>query len=465
MSGDRSVRMLQERIPRLLLSFSLPAIVGMLAQAMYNLIDRVFVGHAIGSNGIAGTTVCFPFMTLLMAFGMLISFGSAALVSIRLGEKRHEETEQIIGNAFVLLICVAVTLTTVGSLLLDPLLVLFGASPTVLPFAHDYMRIILLGSIFQTIGFGFNALIRAEGNPRIAMVTMLISVVLNAILAPIFIFGFNGGMKGAALATVVAQFVCAVWVLSYFLRGRSLVRLRWRNMRVRLPVFLAIITIGSPPFAMQIAASVTNSIINHQLLKQGGDIAISVIGIVFAMSMVIGMPIIGINQGAQPIIGYNYGAKRFDRVKKTLQTAIIGASCIALFGFVLAMIFPLQVIRAFNSSDIALASLGVHAIRTAMFLLPLAGFQMVSSSYFQAVGKPRHAMLLTLSRQFLLLIPAVLVLPHFFGLDGVWLAIPFADLASTVWTGHWLMRELRLLNARGDETTKLRAEPASASTL
>jgi putative MATE family efflux protein len=447
---DRSKQLGEGSIPRLLLTFSAPAIVGMLSQALYNIVNRIFIGQAIGPLGIAGATVSFPFMLILMAFGMLVGFGATALVSIRLGEQQPDKAEQVLGNAAVLLAGVTAVLSLVGLIFIDPLLVLFGASEQVLPYARDYLQVIVLGAVFQSLGFGLNAVIRGEGNPRIAMVTMLIGALLNAVLDPIFLFGFGWGMRGAAAGTVLAQAVSATWVLSYFLRGRSLLRLRRVNLRLRWPVCRSIIAIGSPPFAMQLAASVLNAILNNQLGRYGGDLAISAMGIVWAIVMFIAMPIIGINQGVQPIIGFNYGARKYDRVLRALLTAILAATVVSTSGFLVVMIFPEHVIALFSRHDPALQQLGTHAIRSCLLMLPIVGFQIVSANYFQAVGKPKKAMLLTLSRQVLLLIPAVLILPHFFGLNGLWGAFPTADLGSSLWTGAWLLVELRDLRRRAE---------------
>ena len=448
MNSDRSAQLGTESIPRLLLKFSMPAIVGMMAQALYNIIDRIFVGQAIGPDGLAGVTVAFPFMLIAMAFSMLIGFGATALISIRLGEQEKAEAERILGNASVLLVVVSLLITILGLLFLDNILVIFGASKAVLPYARDYLKIIVLGSVFQMVGFGLNAAIRGEGNPRIAMLSMLISVVLNAILAPIFIFGFSWGMKGAAWATVVGQSVSAIWVVAYFLGGASLLKLHRRNFHLDRDICIKIFVIGSPPCVMQLAASVLQSILNHQLFVYGGDLAIAAMGIIFSVFMFFSMPIFGLNQGTQPIIGYNYGARRYDRVKKTLETAILAATSMTVLGFVIVMLFPVQVIRLFDRDNQALIALGSHAIRIAMLMSPLVGFQIVSASYFQAVNKPREAMLLMLSRQLLLLIPAVIVLPHFFGLDGVWAAMPTADFISSALTGICLLIELRHLKKR-----------------
>lgn len=465
---DRSARLRQGSIPRLLLDFSLPAIVGMLAQGLYYVIDRIFVGMAVHSIGITGITDSFPMMLVIMAFAMLIGFGAAALISIRLGERNKAEAEQVLGNALVLLVIVAIAITATALPLIDQILVMFGASEAALPFARDYLGIILLGAVFQMVGFGLNAAIRGEGNPRVAMASMLISVFVNLVLAPLFIFVFGWGMKGAALATVLAQAVTAVWVVAYFLSSRSVLRLRARNLWLDRVICARIVMMGLPLWAMQIAGSVLQCILNNQLLVYGGDMAISMMGILYSVMMMIVMPIIGINQGAQPIIGYNHGAQQFDRVKKTLETAILAASGLTLFGFATAMVFPAQVVRLFISPadpDLAaLLALGTRAIRIALSSLPIVGFQAVSASYFQAVGKPKEAMLLTLSRQVLLLIPAVLILPHFFGLDGVWAAIPTADILSSVITGVCLFFELRHLrdkhSLRTDSRTAEAAETA-----
>ena len=448
MSMDRSAQLGQASIPRLLFRFSLPAIVGMMAQASYNLIDRVFVGHALGSEGIAGTTVAFPFMLVVLAFAMLIGFGGTALISIRLGEGRKAEAEQVLGNTAVLLIVASIFITTVGLLGLNRILAICGASDTVLPFARDYLRIIVLGSVFQMISFGLNAAIRGEGNPRIAMLSMLISVLLNVILAPIFIFWFSWGMQGAALATVISQAVAAVWVVGYFLAGTSVLTFHAHTLRLDGSICRCIFVFGSPPFAMQLTASVLQSLLNHQLSVYGGDLAISVMGVLYAMFMMVAMPIFGLNQGAQPIIGYNYGARRFDRVKEALEMAVLAATGLAVVGFSGMTLCPAQVIRLFNREDVALVALGTHAIRIATMMMPLVGFQIVSASYFQAVGRPKEAMLLMLSRQLLLLVPAALILPLFFGLDGVWAALPTADFGASVLTGICLLLELRELKAK-----------------
>jgi putative MATE family efflux protein len=448
---DRSKQMGEQSISKLLVRFSVPAIVGMMVNALYNVVDRIFIGRGVGALGIAGATVGFPIMLILMAFGMLVGLGGNALVSIRLGQKKKEEAELILGNSFVLLVLLALVLTAAGLFFLKPMLLLFGASEKILPYAQDYLRIILLGSIFQAIGFGMNNFIRGEGNPKIAMLTMLIGAVLNTILDPIFIFVLGLGVKGAALATIISQAAAASWVLLYFLGGKSLLKIHLKNLRLNLQIVGKIISIGSAPFAMQLASSVMNAVLNRQLQTHGGDLAISTIGIIYSIFLMILMPIFGLNQGAQPIIGYNYGAQKYDRVKKTLQLAIAVATFWVIIGFVATQMFPHALVLLFNDNK-ELLSMGTGAMRIFLMMLPLIGFQVVSSSYFQAVGKPKPAMLLSLSRQVLFLIPLIIILPHFFGLKGIWYAGPTSDLLSSLLTGAWLFIEIRHLNKRHSQS-------------
>lgn len=452
---DRAAQIGERKIPDLLLNFSYPAIIGMVVNATYNVVDRIFIGRGVGALGIAGATIGFPIMIVLMAFGMLVGIGANSLVSIRLGQKKREEAERIIGNAVTLLVFFAVILTTVGLIFLKPLLLLFGASENILQYAYEYVSIILMGTIFQAIGFGMNHFIRGEGNPKRAMLTMLIGAILNMILDPIFIFVFKLGIRGAAIATVISQMVTAVWVLSYFLGKKSLLRIHLRNLRLDKRLVKNILSIGSAPFAMQMAASTMNAILNNQLQSYGGDIAISTMGVIYSIAFMIIMPVIGLNQGAQPIIGYNYGAMKYDRVKKTLLLAILSATIWVTLGFVVTQLFTGSIIQMFSKNE-ELLEMGERAMRIFLMMLPIVGFQVVSSSYFQAVGKPKHAMVLTLSRQVLFLIPMIIILPRFFGLRGIWFAGPAADLASSLLTATWLMIEIRQLNSKHMETTVLK---------
>lgn len=449
---DNSKQLGEQKVINLLMKFSIPAIIGMLVNALYNVVDRIFIGNGVGYLGIAGTTVAFPVMLVMMAFSMLIGIGANSLVSIRLGENKKEEAEVIFGNSVSLLVLSSLVITVVGLAALDPLLKLMGASDQILPYARDYLQIILIGGVFQSVGMGMNNFIRSEGNPRIAMYTMLIGAVINTVLDPILIFVFDMGMKGAAIATIFAQFVSAVWVVLYFLKGKSLLKLRLKNMMLKPAVVGGILALGIAPFAMQLAASIQNFILNASLVNYGGDVAISGMGIVNSIVTLMIMPIFGINQGVQPIIGYNYGARKFDRVKEAYKLAVIFATVIVIIGWILTRVCPEQLVYLFNRTDTELINFGTMALRRFMMFLPFIGFQIVSSNYFQAVGKPRHSALLGLSRQVLILIPALLILPTFFGLNGVISAGPLADAVSTVITGIFIILEMKKLDNHHEAT-------------
>ena len=441
---DPSTALGEEPIGKLLWKFSVPAIIGMMVNALYNVVDSVFVGNGVGEIGLTAVTIAFPIMLVMMAFGMLIGVGASTLVSIRLGENNREEAEQILGNALTLIIILAFVMSVTGLLFLEPMLQALGAEPNVLPSAKTFTQIIISGSVFMYIGFGLNNIIRAEGNPRLAMLTMLISAGINIILNPLFIFGMKLGIGGSALATVISQAVSALWVLGYFFSNKSTLKIRLRYLRPKAAIVQAIATIGMSPFFMQLAASIVTVIYNFALIRYGGDLAVAAMGIVNRVAMLLLMPVMGISQGAQPIIGYNYGAQQYYRVFQTLKKAVLAASGISLIGFIFVQILDYYIIGLFNSNP-ELIAMGGKGLRIMLSLLPIIGFQVISAQYFQAVGKAKHALLLTMSRQVLILIPMIMLLPNFFGLTGIWLAGPIADLASAVLTGYFLYRELRAL--------------------
>lgn len=447
--NERSKFLGEEEIGKLLLKFSIPAIVGMLVNALYNIVDRIFIGKGVGSIGIGAIFVTSPVALILMAFGMLIGFGGNSLSSIRLGEGKKDEAEKILGNALVLLFIISITLSISGLIFIEPLLKIFGASETILPHAVDYMSIILIGAPFQAVGFGINAFIRGEGNPKIAMVTMLIGAILNIILDYIFIFIFNMGIKGAALATIISQAVSAIWVLSYFFGSRSMLNLKKENMKLRKNIIKSIFSIGFAPFSMQLAASLVTAILNNSLNTYGGDIAVSSMGVIHSITMLILMPVFGINQGAQPIIGFNYGAKKYTRVKEALKKAIMAATAVLTLGFLITQTIPHRLFGMFLEKGPEMdkiADVGIKGLKIYLAMLPIIGFQIVSSNYFQATGKPKQSAFLSLSRQVLVLIPALLILPRFFGLTGVWLAGPVSDLTASIVTALFLIKDLKELN-------------------
>ncbi len=443
---DNALRLGEEKVSKLLVRFSGPAIIGMLINGLYNVVDRIFIGNGVGFLGIAGITIAFPIMIIIMACAMLIGMGANSLISIRLGEQKKEEAELIVGNAMVLLITISIVVSGLGLLFINPLLKLFGSSEAILPYAKEYLQVILWGTVFQSIGFGMNSFIRAEGNPKIAMNTMLIGAILNIILDPIFIFVFKWGIRGAALATVISQAASAIWVLYHFFGGRSVLKIYVKNLKLHRSTVIKIITLGLAPFSMQLVSSVLSVIMNRSLNTYGGDVSISGMGIVTSIMTLLLLPIYGINQGAQPIIGYNYGAGKFDRVKETLKLAVLAATCIVTFGYILIRVFPLQLITLFNKEEVEMIAFGTRALKIYLMLLPIVGFQMVGSNYFQAVGKPKQSAILSLSRQCLILIPALLILPRIFKLDGVLMAGPLADGLSTIMTGIWLSFEFKNLS-------------------
>lgn len=449
--------MRDEPIGRLLWRFSVPAIAGMLVTTLYNIVDRVFVGRGIGTEALAAATVAFPIMMILGALSVLISIGATALISIRLGERKMEEAEKIAGNATAVLVLVPVLLTLVYFAFDRPILILFGASPQVLPYAMDFTHIIMLGSVFGSVGFGMNNFIRAEGSPRFAMSTQIIGAVINGVLNYLFIFKLGMGIKGSALATVLGQLVSAIFVMSYFFSGRSIVKIRWRYLRAKPAVCSRIAVVGFAPFAMQVVGSVLQLILNRTLKVYGGDLAISAAGIIFSIAMLAFMPVIGISQGAQPLIGYNFGARRFARVRETLKKSVISATVIVLAGYLAMRLWPGAIVGLFTK-DAALRTMATHALLVFFACMPVMAFQVICSGYFQAVGKPVEATLLGLSRQLLIFIPLLLILPRFWGIEGVWRTPPIADVLSAVVTGIFIYLEMKRLPA--DDPRPCPADPA-----
>lgn len=442
---DHSKQLGEQSVGKLLWKFSIPAIVGMLVNALYNIIDRIFVGRGVGLLGISATTIAFPVSIIIMAFGMLIGIGAAATVSIRLGQKKKEEAEKILGNAFTMLVIISILVTVLGLIFEEPLLIIFGASEEVLPLAKEFVTIILIGVLLQNIGFGLNNIIRSEGNPKIAMLTMLIGAILNTIFNPIFIFGLDLGIRGSALATIVSQTVCSAWVLSYFMGKKSVLKLRIKNLKLDLHIIKQIVAIGMSPFLMQIVASGISITFNKDLQMYGGDTAIAAFGIINSVVMLILMPIFGINQGSQPIIGYNYGAGNFNRVKKALKLAILAATTVSTLGFVIVELFPRVIISVFSSNNADLIDIGSSGIRIFLLMMPIVGFQIVSANYFQAINKAKIAIFLSLSRQVIILLPLLLILPNFLKLTGVWVSGATADLLASIVTAAFLFKELRHL--------------------
>ena len=441
---DNSTVLGEEKVSKLLWRFSIPAIVGMVVNALYNVVDSIFVGNGVGQIGLAAVAIAFPVMILLMAFGVLIGVGASSLISIRLGQKRINDAEKILGNAYMLASVVMTALSLLMLAFLDPILLALGADANVLPYAQDFTSIILLGSVFMHIGFGMNTIIRAQGDPKTAMMTMLISAGINIVLNPLFIFSFKMGISGSAWATVIAQGASALWVTIYFTSKKSLLKLRIANMYPDLHIIGQIIKNGLSPFLMQFAASIVAALFNFSLLKYGGEMAIASMGIIQRVSMLLLMPLMGISQGMQPIIGFNYGAKRYHRVIEVLKLGLIAATCLSISGFAIIQLFDSKIISLFNQNP-DLIIMGAKGMKIVLAMLPILGFQLIGAQYFQAVGKAKHAVFLSMSRQVILLIPLIIMMPNLFGLMGAWIATPLADLGAAIITGIFLLKELRKL--------------------
>lgn len=422
-----------DNIGKLLIKLSVPAMIAMFVQALYNVVDMIFVGKGVGSLGIAGITLVFPIQMFVMAVGMLIGIGGASIISRSLGAGNQERADKTLANALSIVIVSAILMSAAGYIFIDELLEMFGASKQTLPYAKDYLQIILIGNVFFPLAMTCNNIIRSEGNAAIAMGTMLISAVLNMIMDPIFIFGLDMGIKGAALATVLAQAATIVYLFYYFYSGKSSLNFHFHNIMPDLTIVPEMLAVGSAAFVRMTAASALVAVLNRTLGVYGGDISIAVYGIINRLAMFALMPIFGLAQGLQPIAGFNYGAKRYDKAKKAVFIAARTATIISTAGFFILMLFPQALISIFTNDQVLLRE-AVYSLRFVVLSFPLVGFQVIGSSIFQAFGKALPAFILSISRQILFLIPLVLILPRFYGLIGVWISFPFADFLAAVIT-------------------------------
>lgn len=422
-----------ESISRLLYTYSLPAIVGIMVNAIYNIVDRIFIGQGVGSLAISGLAITFPIVILQAAFGMLIGIGASTRISIALGQKDKEKAERILGTSIILSLFFSLLFIGVSFTWLDEILRLFGGTDKTIPFAREYMEILIPGSLFSTLTYSFNNMMRSSGYPTKAMMVMLISAVLNAVLAALFIFVFHWGIRGAAIATVISMFTTTVLVMHHYFSKSSYIRFHRKNIKLDLDIAHHILSIGMSPFLMNVASCMVNVILNNALLKHGGELAIGANGVINSLSVLVVMGVIGFCQGMQPIIGYNFGAGNHHRMKQTLSLTIRVASVVTMTGFAMAMLIPKQIAMAFTT-DPKLIELSVLGLRTTLLLMPIIGFQIVTSSFFQSIGMVKVSIFLSLSRQVLFLIPMILFLPNIYGLRGVWMATPFADFISAMFT-------------------------------
>lgn len=431
-----------EKITTLLWRYALPSIIAMTAASLYNIVDTIFIGHGVGPMGNAALTIAMPLMNIAVAFGALVGVGASSLLSIKLGQNDRESARMILGNVVLLNAILGVSLGIACLIFLDPILTLFGASEDTLPYTREYMRILLYGNVITHMYMGLNNTMRASGHPKKSMAVMLTAVVINSVLDAVFIFGFGWGIAGAAWATVIAQFTALVLELAHFSNKKHELHFTRETFRLKKKIVKGILTIGLAPFMMNLTSSLIVAIINWRLRSYGGDLCIGAFGNINKLAMIFFMIVFGMNQGMQPIVGYNYGALKFDRVRQAFLKVVIAATCVMTLGFVIGFFFPGFVSRMFTD-DATLLAATEEGLRIVMIVYPIVGFQIVSSSMFQSIGKPGKAILLSLTRQLLFLLPLLLFLPPIYGTKGVWMSMPIADTASTILAVILVVRQLR----------------------
>ena len=449
-SADKS-RMLElgsRPVGKLLFKYSIPAVVGMVVQALYNIIDSMVIGHAIDDpNVVAGIAVTFPVMNLATALGMLIGAGSATRISIVLGQKNHRRAQLILGNSVQLTIYIGLAYITVFALFLDKILMLFGASPNTLPYAHEFLMWLLPGMVLMNLTFSYNNVMRATGYPRLAMYTNLLGVAINLVLAPTFLFGFKMGIRGAAIATDIAMLVTAIFVMRHFFKRDSEVHFERGIYRIRRDIIKSIIYIGLSPFLINVAGSVVNAIINNSLLRYGGDNAIAAVVVFNRYVTVFVFIIIGICQGMQPILGYNYGSGNFTRLFSTLKKAAVSATVVTVIGSAVGVLFPAAIASMFMQ-DAAQISCAVVCLRITALMFWIVGYQIVVTNFFQSLGMAAKSVFLSLTRQIIFMIPMLLILPPLWGLNGVWACFPVCDFMSAVVATVFLIVQVKRIRGQ-----------------
>lgn len=436
-----------ESITKLLIKFSLPAMLGMFVNALYNVVDRIYIGNIkdIGHLGITGVGITFPIVVLIFSFALLIGIGGAASISLRLGEKKKNEAEKILGVGVFFATTISIILMIIIYIFMDKIIMMIGGSTETFFYAKSYLLYLNFGAPAVIVGNTLNAAIRADGSPKMAMMTLLVGAITNIILDPILIFYFDMGVKGAAIATIVSQYLSAVWTIFYFNSKLSKIKLHREYISYDIKKIKKICLLGSSAFAIQIGFSLVTYFLNRVLKQYGGDISIGAMAIIQSIITFMTMPIFGINQGIQPILGYNYGAKKYLRVRETMFKAIFMATIICIFGFLISRFLAEDLVEIFTDNK-DLEALTVYGLKIYTLAFPIIGFQIISSIYFQAIGKPKMSFLISSSRQILFMIPSLLVLAKLFGIRGVWYATPVADTLSTLITFILIKRELKHLN-------------------
>lgn len=449
-------------ISKLLLTFAPPAIIGLLINASYNLIDRIFVGNGIGSLGLAAITVSFPSMTVQLAVGLLVGIGGSVNFAVSLGQNKIPRAEKIFTNAVMLIAALALLFIIVHLLFLEPLLRLYGATPTIMPYAKTYLSIISFGSIFMMTNMTLNNFIRASGFPRFAMYTMLIGAITNTILDALFIFVFKWGIAGAAAATIVAQAASFLWAVFFFISSKASYRFRKKYMLFSPKIVSMICFVGAAPFLIQITYVFMQTLINKALVQYGGDTAVSAMGATLAVTILLFMPVTGLCEGIQPVIGFNLGAKKYDRMLKIFRLNLIISTGFFIFSWGLLQLFPEDIIRLFNDQDQELIKIGTQSLKIISLLYPFIGLPIATTFFLQAVKHPRMAAFLAVGRQLLFIIPALSILPHYFGLDGVFYAFPTADFFGFLMAVPVTMQQFRKYNKLAEENPVPAPQPIAA---
>ena len=442
-----------ERVGKLIYKLSLPSIVGMMVHALYNVMDTIFVGKGVGTFGIGGIAIVFPLQMIIFALGQTVGIGGASLISRRMGARDREGMAQTFGNMVILSVILGVLILVVGKVAMVPLLGLFGATEGILPYSLEYFEIIILAVPLITLSIAGSSAVRAEGNATFAMMAMLLGSVLNMLLDPLFIFGLDMGIRGAAMATVISISATTLFLLAYFVIGGSEIPIGLKYLRLKATILREILAVGSSSFVMAGAFSFTMALVNNTLRALGGPVEIAAFGVIHRLFSFIFMPIMGLAQGMQPIVGFNYGAGQFYRVRRGVWLTLTTSIVIASTGFLIVLLFPDAIMKVFTN-DSSLLKVGEEAMRICIFGLPLVGFQIIGSGLFQALGKPIPALFLSLSRQVLILIPLMLTLPRFVGLNGVWLSFPTADICSSVMTSMFILWAMKGLPGTSTETVQ-----------
>ena len=432
MANEITWRLEHERIGRLLLHYAMPAVIGTMVNALYNIVDRIFIGQGVGPLAMAGLTLTFPILLFLQAFGMLIGAGAATRVSIYLGRRENEMAEKVLGNAFTLTFIITLATVVPCMIWMKDLLLAFGGSEQTIPYAQDYLNIVVPGTLLTSLSFGFNAVMRASGYPKKAMFTMLIGAITNVILDPIFIFWLDMGIKGAAIATIISMLLCTLFVMNHFVQKDSIVRFHKGTFKLEKHVVWNILTIGVSPFAMQLAGSLVVVIQNYALKQHGGDLALGANGIITSVGMLLVMLIIGIAQGMQPIASFNYGAKNYARVRQVYGLALRWGFVVSAVSFACFQLIPRPIIGLFGEGSEMYFQFAEKYFRIYLFFTFLNCVQPIASNLFTAIGKPKKGIFLSLTRQILFLLPLIVILPLFIGIDGIMYAGPIADFVAGV---------------------------------